>query len=383
MEAFDPERRPLWNAGFLKIVLAHFLVGVSLYMFLPVVPLLAGHDGGGEAAGVLWSAVLFCAGMCVPAPFCNYWLDTFRRRTVALWGLAGMVCAVALFGAGVSGWVGGAVRLLQGAAYGVFQIAAGSTLLLDLSDPKKRTAAAHVYYWFQRLALVAGLLAGRPVASRFGLPPFLWLAGGLLVCAVLLVGALRVPFRAPLCPSPFSLDRFWLPRGSRLFVPFVLASCVAGALLARIHTLAGFFFLAVGFWVALTLHLRVFRERLELEIGAGFLLLFVSCLLFLSPPATGVVSCAAALSLGCGQGCIASRYLLSYIRVCEHCERGTAQTSYLLGWDVGLLVGYSLSLFLSLPDGRVCVDAVPGICLLAALVHFAFVRKWYISHRRK
>ena len=62
--------------------------------------------------------------------------------------------------------------MMQGASYSVFQIALGSTLLLDLSDTKKRTEAAHVYYWFTRLALVFGPLSGIVVPMHYGVRLF-------------------------------------------------------------------------------------------------------------------------------------------------------------------------------------------------------------------
>lgn len=383
VEARQSGGHALWHAGFLKIILAHFLVGVSIYMFLPVAPLMTGGADGVEAGGALAAVLWFCVGMCVPAPFCNYWLDAYRRKGVALWALAGMACSVLFAGAGFSGWAGGLVRLLQGASYGVFQIAVGSTLLLDLSDTRKRTEAAHVYYWFQRLALVVGLLVGRVVAVLYGRSEFLWIAAGLLLAALLLVGSLRVPFRAPLQPALFTLDRFFLPRGFRLFVPLLLSSAVAGLLLGQVHALTGFLGLCIGLWLALSLHLRLFGERLELELSVGFLLLLGASLLFLSPLSGHAVACVSSLCLGCGLGCIASRYLLSFIRICEHCERGTAQTSYLLGWDVGILSGYSFSSLMWTADERICTYVLLGLCLSVAVFHFVFVRKWYVRHRRK
>ena len=91
----------------------------------------------------------------------------------------------------------------------------------------------------------------------------------------------------------------------------------------------------------------------------------------------------AAVALGCGVGLATSRYLLSYIRICAHCERATAQASYLLAWEFGLLSGYALSsVALKKEDfSPLCVGvALVGV---AALFHFFFVRKWYASHKRK
>ena len=89
-------------------------------------------------------------------------------KNVALWALAVIVCATGAFLFDGPQWGKWLARMMQGASYSVFQIALGSTLLLDLSDTKKRTEAAHVYYWFTRLALVFGPLSGIVVPMHYG-----------------------------------------------------------------------------------------------------------------------------------------------------------------------------------------------------------------------
>ena len=187
-------------------------------------------------------------------------------------------------------------------------------MLLDLSDTRKRTEAAHVYYWFARLALVFGPLAGVMLPLYHGAEAFSAVAVGLQVCAFLLLSGLRVPFRAPLEPSLFTFDRFWLPRGFRLFVPLFGVCLVAGLLMGR-HCGAGFcVFLGVGFWLALWLHRCVFRERLQRELACGFCSLVVAALLLSCPLADERWLWVVAVFLGCGLGWTTSRYLLSYIR---------------------------------------------------------------------
>lgn len=147
-------------------------------MFLPVAPVCMGRIPGEDVGGMCASVLLFWGGVCLPAPFCNYWLDAYRRKNVALWALAGIVCATVAFLFDGPQWGKWLARMMQGASYSVFQIALGSTLLLDLSDTKKRTEAAHVYYWFTRLALVFGPLSGIVVPMHYGvrlLPEYPWL----------------------------------------------------------------------------------------------------------------------------------------------------------------------------------------------------------------
>ena len=76
--------------------------------------------------------------------------------------------------------------------------------------------------------------------------------------------------------------------------------------------------------------------------------------------------------LGKWPGFVTSRYLLSYIRICEHCERGTAQTSYLLGWDAGLWAGYSVSFGLRTEVGETIYTYIMGAIFVGMGIFICF-----------
>ena len=373
----------MWHVDFVKILIANICVCTSLYMFFPALP-GAGLMPESGLVGVGVSVLAFCAGMCLPAPFCSYWLDRYRRKSVALWALFGLVGVTSLWGGGLSGWEVYGVRLAQGAFYGMFQIAVGSTLLLDLSDTRRRTEAAHVYYWFTRFALVLGLSAGWILSVYYGPRLFAGVAVGLLLCAGVFLWAVRVPFRAPLEPSWCTLDRFWLPRGFRIFLPLCGVCLAAGMMMARYREVDFYLFLAVGFWLALGLHRSLLRDRLQGEILLGYVCLAGAALWSWLQDGTGGGYWSTAMLLGCGLGFVTSRYLLSYIRICEHCERGTAQTSYLLGWDMGLWAGYAgASALWGKGDGGDTYYIIGGLFLVTGLFHGVAVRPWYARNKRK
>ena len=353
-------------------------------MFLPVVPVCMGRMLGGEMGGICASVLLFWVGICLPAPFCNYWLDAYRRKNVALWALVGIVCATMAFLFDGPQWVRGVARMMQGASYCVFQIALGSTLLLDLSDTKKRTEAAHVYYWFTRLALVFGPLSGIVLPVHYGVRLFAGVSEALLLCAGVLIVTMCVPFRAPLEPSWCTFDRFWLPRGFRLFIPLAGVAFSAGLMLGQYRDAGFYLFLAVGFWLALWGHHFFFRGKLQTELAVGFVVLSASALLWGLGGDMEGMEWSIALCLGSGLGFVTSRYLLSYIRICEHCERGTAQTSYLLGWDAGLWAGYSVSFGLRTEVGETIYTYIMGAIFVGmGMFHLFWTRLWYMRNKRK
>lgn len=375
--------KPFWCGGFLKIILADLLVCTSFYMFLPLFPELLWGSGTPEEQACLYAGLLFCAGVLLPAPCCNYWMDVYRRKGVALRALACFTVVVALMQLGLPLWVKLLSWFLAGSAWSVFQIALGSTLLLDLSQSEQRTEAAHIYYWFSRLALVFGTLLARLVPVRDAGYSYLLLSLAFLVAAWLLVFSLSVPFRAPLNPPLFSLDRFWLPRGVRLFLPVLLVSAFAGLSLGCVREAESGLFLGAGFLTALIVHRHLFKDGMQAEVISGFVLLLVSCAVFGWFSESYAGRSVSVCVLGAGLGFTASRFLLAFIRICEHCERGTAQTSCWLGWEIGLVSGFMLAFALR-ENHRHALVLLSVIFVVSAFFSYLFgVRKWYVAHRRK
>lgn len=379
----DTGSKPLWHADFLKIIIADLLVCISVYMLFPTLPAYMGWYAEKDMAYEWMYILCFGVGVCSLAPFCNYWLDAYRRKNVVLWALAGMVLSTSVFLFEWPEWSKRLMCFMQGASYGVFQISLGSTLLLDLSDSKRRTEAAHVYYWFARFALVLGLLAGIVVPVHYGVRFLASMSLVLLLCAGLLVLGLRVPFRAPLEPALCTLDRFWLRRGVRFFIPLFMVTLSFGLILGKYGNIEFCLFLALGFLMALSMHQVLLRNRWGTEIILGFALLVLNGFLLQFYGHVRELSLVAAVCLGCGIGFTTSRYLLSYIRICEHCERGTAQTSYMLGWDLGVISGFLLSFYLLYAFGEVNIYIVSTLVILAGMFHLLFVQQWYLRNKRK
>lgn len=375
-------QKSFWHSGFLRILIANLLVSTSVYMFLPFFPELIALGRTEDCSLYGWVAVMYCVGLCLPAPLCNYWLDTYRRKKVVQWALVGLTLVMVLMSLELPLWGKLLLRLLQGSTYCVFQIALGSTLLLDLSDTKQRTEVAHIYYWFTRLALIFGPLLSLIVFCQYGETVLLSFSAVFPLLAWLLVSTLSVPFRAPLNPVLFSLDRFWLPRGIRIFIPMFLVTSYMGMFLAEAACGEFYILMAIGFFMALLVHQFMLSNNMQMEIFVGFFLFMLSGILHLfQMEMPGMIG--KGIFFGMASGFVTSRFLLSYIRICSHCERGTAQTSYWIGWEAGLAVGFALFYGLR-EESQELIVVVSFVLLLLAFTTYLFgVRKWYVTHRRK
>lgn len=376
----EPER--LWTAAFWQINFINLLVGMSVYMLMPLWPALLEEVCGASFRESGLVVALFGLGMFLPGPFCNYWLDTHRRKAICWWAtaaLAGTTFAVPWPGLPLGVLV--LLHMLRGMAFGVFQIALGSTLLIDLSHTRRRTQAAHVYYWFSRFAWSLGPAVGL-LALRFGAEAFPASLACVLVALVLLL-RLHVPFRTPLEPRRLSADRFWLGRGRALVLGLLPVTVSAGLVMAGNRSFEFYGLLMVGFLLALTSHLVVFANAdRRAEVTAGLIFLFASFLLQLTRD-VAVIDHFASVLAGWGLGLVGSRYLLMLIRVSEHCERGTAQSTYMLCWEGGLCLGFfigccciPISLQLAYGLGLLLTAVALGYYLLVAYA-------WFLTHCRR
>jgi hypothetical protein len=84
--------------------------------------------------------------------------------------------------------------------------------------------------------------------------------------------------------------------------------------------------------------------------------------------------------IGFGIGIIGSRFLLFFIKLSRHCQRGTSQSTFFLAWELGI----SMGLFL----GYSCLSSriyYTGIVLaFVALLMYVFVtHPWYMRNKNR
>lgn len=378
----------LWQYSFVRILIINILTSMAMYSLLLIDQWILGRyfQENLSVAGAVVS--VFGMGIFFYGPVANYWLDCYSRKSVVLWALFFMLLFTVITLYRLPEWMYIVARFMQGSSYGLFQIALGSTLLIDLTNTKKRTEAAHWYYWFSRFALALGPLSALAFVKIFSWNHSIWLPAGMIFIAWLIMLRLHVPFRAPLEPRRFSCDRFLMLRAKILFFTLMPLSFLFGLFIPRNYTMTFYVLMFVGFVLAQAVHYIFFRKRdsrLLMLLGyASVTLVFVLQLLPYSSvlSANWMTPCLGVL-LGAGGGMLTSRYLIYFMRVAEHCERGTAQSSYMLGWESGLCLGFLCSSLLIPLEEKMIFLIGLGIVLLLSVYYFTKVHKWFLTNSRK
>ena len=380
----------LWHRDFWLMAIANFLLTMSVYLLVPTLPhwLLMEQEFSPLETGIAMASFgfgLFALGM-----FVSFLVQHYRRNQVCV----GAVIAVGAL-IGLLYYLNGQrfqfcdlqmiilQRFALGASFGLAQMVLTSTLIIDTSESFQRTEANHSAAWFSRFALSLGPMTGLLLERLVSYHVVLLAAMGCAAVVAVLILMVHFPFRAPEDDVPtVSLDRFFLPHGFPLFVNLQLIMLAMGILFSTITSELFFAMMMVGFLGALLAQRFVFRNaELKSEVVTG-LILIATALLMMLTRTQQIVLFAAPAFVGFGLGLIGSRFLLFFIKLSRHCQRGTSQSTFLLGWESGIAWGLGLgyALFYAQPQQGLITALVLTV---ASLVIYNFSHNWFASHKNR
>ena len=380
---YTPLHIRLWNRDFWLLVFADMLMSMSVTMLIPTLPqwLLATEGMTAGETGLAMAA--FGAGLYLLGCLCSWLVQHYRRNVVCMWAVAALALDIALLwyidslrSEFVEFWVILVQRLVMGATFGLAQMVLTSTLIIDTCEAAQRTEANYSASWFSRFALSLGPLAGILLMTTYGFHVMLMAAMACAVLSLLFIKLVAFPFRAPEDHlHVVSLDRFFLPQGTVLFVNLLLVGTVAGLVLSRPLSLLFYTLMMGGFLLAILAQRFVFREaELKSEVLSGLVLLGSSLLVLLVRPLSPV----APLLFGLSVGIISSRFLLFFIKLSRHCQRGTSQSTCLLAWETGLAAGLGLGYGCFFLTGNLL-----GLTLVCLAMYHFLTHSWFMRNKNR
>ena len=124
------------------------------------------------------------------------------------------------------------------------------------------------------------------------------------------------------------------------------------------------------------------HAELKSEVVTGLILFGVALIMLLTRSDLPIVNYAAPFFIGLGMGLIGSRFLLFFIKLSRHCQRGTSQSTFMLGWESGIAIGLGL--------GLGCFGGAPQPLLftslflvIIALAFYQFSHNWFIKNKNR
>ena len=379
----------LWHREFWQMSVANWLLNMSAYMLIPVMPLwlLLKADFTPVETGI--GMGIFGVGLYALGPFCSYLVQRYRRNMVGLLAIIGMTLSLGLLyyvdrETTVRKEAVFLQRFLFGACFGLAQMVLTSTLIIDTSESFQRTEANYSSAWFSRFALALGPIAGLLVYRHYGFDSVVLVSMACCLAAVVLIHLVHFPFRTPADNvKKLSLDRFFLPQGSWLFLNMLLVTATVGMLMTTALTDWYYAIMMGGFFLAILAQRFVFPEaELKSEVVSGLILLAASVLIIMVQKGEAL-SYISPLFMGLGVGIIGSRFLLFFIKLSRHCQRGTSQSMFMLSWETGLSIGLFVGYAFLYNDQRsLCVVALVLTAAALGLYNF-FIHRWFISHKNR
>lgn len=342
----------LWNVHFMRICVANLLLFISLYMLFPVLPVEMSDRLGVSVAQTGALFLFFTAGMFVAGPFHAYLVDAYKRKHVCMFSFALMIAATAgyVFVTNLTELI--LLSMVQGVGFGV-ATTAGITLAIDVTNSTLRSPGNVSFSRMARLGMILGIILGAWLYQHYAFRTLLTVSVIAGAAGILTVAGVYVPFRAPIVTKLYSFDRFLLLRGWVPALNLILITFVAGLFIPLVHPFLN----------------DIFVEDISLPfftgIGVGYLVAFLFSRLFLLPPFSllkdrtmriGIIGIALeilamsllgihsplsiiSILLGWGLGMLMPEFLVMFVKLSHHCQRGTANTIHLLATETGIALG--------------------------------------------
>ncbi len=341
----------LWTSHYVRICTANLLLFASLYSLFPVLPIEMAKrfDMTVQQTGSMF--LPFILGLIVIGPFHAYIVDAYKRKTVYMLFSSIVLFATAGYALIANRNEAFLLMALQGVAFGM-ATSSGITLSIDMTGTSLREKGNVNGFRMIRLGGVLGVVAGSVLYAYSSTA--LFVASGVMgLAGILIVSGLYVPFRAPIVTQYCSFDRFILLRAWILALNVLLIAFVPGMLIPLVHsflkneiafqgiTIPFFAFIGAGGLLSLLLtRFSFLREQNTRRIVLG---IFLQCSGFALWAVHQTAAMVGALLIGCGLGIAMPEFLRMFVRVSNHCERGTANTMHLLACEIGICLGMMAS----------------------------------------
>lgn len=381
----------LWSWGYLNVCIANFLMACSFNLLMPSIPLYITEQLGVPQTKTGIVLASYAIAIMMIRPFSGYLVDMFSRKMVLL---LGFVFYVAVFGGyffATTVMIFVVVRFLHGIAWGLSSVAS-STLAIDLVPSERRAEGVGYFGTFTNVAMAIGPFIAIYIYQHYSFK--------LLLCCAIVMGCLgiiaasliKAPARPPIKPERISFDRFFLLPAWPIFLNQLLP-CFAwgtiGPFVAQYGKQigienAGVFFI---YWAGGIILSRIFagkmvdRGHIHTVNKLAMFIVAVAfvCFAFIHNAVAFSIS---GLFIGVGFGMMFPALLTLYVNMAEANQRGTASSTYLVGFDLGLALGMLIGGYISgIFSFEILFFISACLCALSVVVYSLVSQKVYDRKR--
>ena len=338
----------LWNRNYIRVMTANFSLFFAFYLLTPLLPLYLSEVFGTnkDTIGILLSGYIIAALLI--RPFSGFIVDTFdRKKVLMICFFFFFICFAGYIAAGTL-LMFAIVRTVHGAPFGALTVA-NSTVAIDVLPSSRRNEGIGYYGLSNNLAMAIAPSIGIWLYRACNSFDILFWTAFLVAGLGMMVDASVRLRKAPLREKGTGMSQR-LPHLARQLREGRLTQNAAGGIVISL----------VGYTLfALTAHLS-------------------------STTLIPICYYGSAILIGLGNGHMFPAFLNMFIAVARNDERGTANSSILTAWDLGMGFGILLGGVVSEYMGysatfwMVAIDNAVGVALF-----FFATRRFFELRRRK
>lgn len=372
----------LWNKNFTLLAAANVFFHAAVYMQFPVLHRWMTDVWGYTGVEAACMAVVFGLSLFIPGVFNSYLVDTFSRKQVCIRSMIVLGLATLAYPWTSATWQIVALRVLQGSAFGIALMATGSTLAIDVAPSHQRDGANRAFTWSGIAGMLAGVVIGLAGMQHVAFTQLVSASACLLAVAMVLIGYVKISFRAPLDLPLCSSDRFLLFRAVPPGINMMAVPLVIGMLFVSVSDFSFYLCTGLGFLLYLLVRESVRRQvDGRIQVGAGQLLMIAGLMALHHPEGVYPLYIGGCL-IGLGTGFSIGQFLQMMILLPLHCERGTGYHTYRLSWELSWACGIFLGVYLQ-SQGKGLFGAEILIAVAGLLLYQAFTYRYFKRHYQK
>lgn len=383
----EPKEK-LWNSEYIKVMIANFSLFFAFYLLTPLLPIyLSEHfHASKDIIGLVLSGYVVTALFF--RPFSGYVVDTFNRKKVLILCFfvysvffAGYLLASSLILFAI-------IRTLHGAPFGACTVS-NSTVAIDVLPSSRRNEGIGFYGLSNNIATAIAPTVGVFVYKyTHNFDILFWLAVIFAFIGFFVSYSVRIPQRELVKNTrKISLDRFFLTKGWFLAVNMVFFSLCYGVLsnylaiyskdVLNITTGTGTYFmlLSIGLILSRLQGNKALKQgRLTHNAFVGIIISTIGYFSFAFIPSSFAYYLSAIL-IGLGNGHMYPAFQNMIVKIAQHNERGTANSTLLTSWDLGVGLGILLGGFVAEHLGYSVIFISISIVHILGFVFYAWKTK--------
>lgn len=385
----------LWNSNYIKVWLANFMIFFSFMLVTPLLPIYLSETFAADkhVIGVVLSGYTLTA--LLVRPFSGFIVDSYPRKQVLL------ICFFLMFIFFAGYLVAGSlllfaiVRTLHGAPFGATTVA-NSTVAIDVLHPSRRAEGIGYYGLSNNIATaISPSVAIYIYQLTHNFDLIFAISMAVAGIGLIINSTVKLEKRELIKDKKvISLDRFFLLKSwsqSLTMVCFAFSYGILSTYIAiygkeqlGITSGTGLFFLLMSLGLIcsrLIGNRSLSKGKIVENASIGILISLVGYFIFAAVNNSfGYYS--AALIIGLGNGHMFPAFQTMYINLAPHSQRGTANSSLLISWDVGVGLGILIGGVVSEYFGYNSVFWFSAIVNLIGVAGFIFfARKKYLADK--